>query len=144
VFTGTIAENVHLHQPEVSMTAARNALDAVGLLDDVLRLPKGLDTEIDAAGGPLVPTQLSLLMIARAIAARPRLLLIDGLLDALGDRHLLQVADFLLADVNEWTLLVATNRREVAGLFSRVLPLAGPPTAPASSGVPAHIGESLS
>ncbi|MCG8449277.1 MAG: ABC transporter ATP-binding protein/permease [Pirellulales bacterium] len=121
VFDGTIAENIHMSRPGVSMTDVRSALYAVGLLDDVLRLPDGLDTELNATGTPLVATQLHLLMLARAIAGRPRLLLIDGLLDALGDEQLNQVCEALGQGSAEWTLLVATNRHEVAKHFSRIV-----------------------
>ena len=121
VFDGTIAENIHMLRPGISMTDVRSALHTVGLLDDVLRLPDGLDTEINATGAPLVATQLQLLMLARAIAGRPRLLLIDGLLDALGDQQLGQVCKSLCQGSAEWTLLVATNRKEVAEQFSRIV-----------------------
>ena len=121
VFDGTIAENVLMSRPEVSMTDARRALQTVGLLDDVLRLPDGLDTMINGSGRPLLATQLQLLMLARAIAGRPRLLLIDGLLDSLGDEQLGRVCTMLCQDSNEWTVLAATNRSDVAEKFPRIV-----------------------
>jgi putative ABC transport system ATP-binding protein len=121
VFDGTIAENIQLARPGVRMTDVRTALYEVGLLDDVLRLPKGLDTKINATGEPLLPTQLHLLMLARAIAARPRLLLIDGILDLLGDNQLNLVCELLRHESCKWTLLVATNRGEVAEQFVRII-----------------------
>ena len=70
---------------------------------------------------PLVHTQLHLLMLARAIAGRPRLLMIDGVLDALGDAQLRHVCEMLRDDSRNWTLIVATNRADVAELFTRVV-----------------------
>lgn len=128
LFDGTIAENIQLAKPGVSMTDVRTALHTVGLLDDVLRLPDGLDTKINATGQPLQPTQLQLLMLARAIAARPRLLLIDGSLDLLADGQLIDVCDKLLESPQSWTLLVATNRRDVADQFARIVDLEQPPS----------------
>jgi len=121
VFEGTIAENIQLARTGVSMTDVRSSLYAVGLLDDVLRLPDGIDTNLNATGKPLLTTQLYLLMLARAIAAHPRLLLIDGSLDSLGDAQLNLVCDLLRADSHEWTSLIATNRGDVAEQFARFI-----------------------
>lgn len=132
VFDGSIAENVRLGRPGVSMTDVRTALHQVRLLDDVLRLSDGLDTDMNPSGTPLLPTQLHQLMLARAIAGRPRLLLIDGTLDSLGDSQLVDVCDALVEGPRRPTLLVATNRRDVADQFARNVDLrqtAGPSAA---------------
>lgn len=121
IFEGTIAENIQLGRAGISTTDIRAALYAVGLLDDVLRLPDGLDTKINPSGYPLLATQRSLLALARGIAGRPKLLLIDGTLDTLGDAHLNQVCESLRDASNDWTLLVATNRGEVAEHFDRII-----------------------
>lgn len=120
IITGTVAENIHLARPGVSMTDLREALHAVGLLDDVLRLPEGIDAKLNAIGAPLNATQRQLLMLARAVAGKPRLLLIDGVLDTLGDDQLNQVCEMLQHEERDWTLLVATNRRDIAKRFPRV------------------------
>ncbi len=83
IFQGSIDENVHLNRPHVSALDVRQALEAVGLLDEVLRHPEGLNTVLQVGGTPLSTSQCSRLMVARAIAGRPRLLLVDGTLDAL-------------------------------------------------------------
>ena len=83
IFEGSIDENVHLNRPHVSALDVRQALEAVGLLDEVLRHPEGLNTVLRVGGCPLSTSQCSRLMVARAIAGRPRLLLVDGTLDAL-------------------------------------------------------------
>ena len=134
VFDGTIAENIQLARPEVSMTDVRAALHAVGLLDDVLRLPNGIDTKLNAGGDPLLSTQLHLLMLARAIVGRPRLLLIDGVLDSLGDAQLNLVCGMLRQASREWTLLVATNRGEVAEQFARIIDAEQDPETPQAIG----------
>lgn len=121
IFEGTIIENVHLGRSGISTTDVRAALYAVGLLDDVLRLPDGLDTKLNATGSPLSITQQHLLMLARAFASRPRLLMIDGTLDVLGDAQLNRVCESLRDGTEERTLLVATNRGEVAEHYGRIV-----------------------
>lgn len=123
IFEGSIAENVHFHRPGVATGDVRSALHEVGLLDQVLRLPKGLETPINASGAPFSRTQLGQLVLARAMACKPRMLLVDGLLDAFPDGALTQAVAALTDKKHPWTLVVATGRAEVAQRVGRVLPL---------------------
>lgn len=125
VFEGTLAENVHLERPEITTTAVRDALADAGLLEDVLALPEGLETELNSTGYPLTPNQMRKLMLARGIAARPTLLLIDGLLDALPDGEAMAIVQRLVDRSRPWTLLVVTGRREVSRLLDRQIDLGG-------------------
>jgi len=114
IFHGTLEENIHLHRATVTSADVRYALEQVGLYDQVLRLPDGFDTKLDADGVPLSGTQVDLLCLARAIAGRPRLLLVDGLLDALSDEELEVVMDSLLRRDRPWSLVIATGRKSLA------------------------------
>ncbi|QDU89726.1 Alpha-hemolysin translocation ATP-binding protein HlyB [Pirellulimonas nuda] len=124
VFEGTLAENIHLGRPDVSMTDVRWALQGVRMLDTVLRLPEGLDTPLNGAGGPFIPSQLMMLMLARAVVGRPRMVLVDGALDGLGDQQLEVAIDLLTDPARGWTLLATTGRRTIAERFDRVIDLA--------------------
>jgi ABC-type bacteriocin/lantibiotic exporter with double-glycine peptidase domain len=128
VFAGTIDENVHLNRPNVQANDVRNALEAVGLLDEVLKLPEGLNTELQTDGAPLSSSQAIRLMLARAIVGQPRLLLIDGTLDELPDDLLEPVLASLTGEQASWTLLVATGRRPVVEACDRVITLGTPVT----------------
>jgi putative ABC transport system ATP-binding protein len=143
VFEGSILENVSLRRPEVTPTEVRAALEAVGLLDEILFLPQGLDTLLTGGGSPLTSGQLARLSVARAIAGNPRLLLIDGLLDGLSDEHFDVVSRAITERDRSWTLIVATGRRDVAKQFSRTLDL-GPLGSPTGAGSVAHALEATS
>jgi ABC-type transport system involved in cytochrome bd biosynthesis fused ATPase/permease subunit len=104
----------------------REALSAVGLLDEVLWLPEGLNTRLLTHGTPLSHGQALRLMIARAIVGRPRLLLIDGTLDALSDDALTLVLPHLIGERAPWTLLVATGRKPVIEACQRVVSVGAP------------------
>ncbi|MCO6458724.1 MAG: ATP-binding cassette domain-containing protein [Pirellulaceae bacterium] len=123
IFHGTINENVHLNRPNISAMDVREALDAVGLLDELLRLPGGLQSVLQTGGGPLSSSQALRLMLARAIVGRPRLLLIDGTLDALPDDMLQRLLPRLAGPATPWTLVVATGRPEVIEACQRELRL---------------------
>ncbi len=120
VFAGTVAENVHLERPDVSTNDVRNILEQVGLLDTVLQLPDGLDTHLVVGGFPLTTNQARKLMLARAIVGKPRLLLIDGLLDALPDQDVKWLSALLFDADQPWTLVMVTGRSEIIAQATRV------------------------
>jgi putative ABC transport system ATP-binding protein len=123
VFHSTVEENVHLHREGVTTTDVREVLDAIGLLEPVLRLADGCDTMLTSGGSPLSESQRRILGIARAAVGRPGLLLLDGTLDSLGEGDLNRCINFLLADDSPWTLIVATSREDIAARFSRTISL---------------------
>jgi len=123
VFQGTIDENVHLNRPQISAQDVREALAAVGLVDEILKLPDGLNTLLQTNGAPLSTTQALRLMLARAIVSRPRLLLIDGTLDPLPDEALPALLANLVGQARPWTILIATGRRVVMDRCDRVVTL---------------------
>lgn len=116
-FEGTVAENVHLGRPEISSTMVRRALEDVGLLDDILHLHDGIHSELGPHGSPLTTNQLRRLMLARAIVGQPRLLLVDGLLDALPDHVGRDLLALITRSDQPWTLLLVSGHDNLkAGL----------------------------
>ncbi|MFN7449850.1 MAG: ABC transporter ATP-binding protein, partial [Pirellula sp.] len=109
IFHGTLQENISLNRLTVSSSDVREALITAGLWDEVLTLPNGLETSLQSDGYPLEPSQMARLMIARAIVSTPRLLLIDGVLDALPGRMRNEIWDRLRDKKQPWTLIVATH-----------------------------------
>lgn len=114
IFSGSLEENVHLERPDVSTSDVRDALEQVGLIDDILRLPNGIKTHIVEHGFPLTENQTRKLMIARAIVARPRLLLIDGMIDAFPDEEAEELTQMLVDPQRLWTLIMVTGRQNLA------------------------------
>jgi ABC-type bacteriocin/lantibiotic exporter with double-glycine peptidase domain len=114
LFEGTVAENVAVGRPGVDAAQVREALAAVGLGDIVLALPAGVDTPLIPGGAPLSMSQARRLMFARALAGTPRLLVVDGALDALDDDAASELLAALAAPGAPWTLLVLTHHASVA------------------------------
>jgi len=123
IFHGTLEENVHLHRSTVTSADVRLAMDGVGLYQHVLNLPNGFDTKLDGGGSPLSGSQRDLLCLARGVASKPRLLLIDGVLDGLSDDELEQALTLLLRQDREWTVLIATGRRSIAERCDQIIEL---------------------
>jgi ABC-type bacteriocin/lantibiotic exporter with double-glycine peptidase domain len=124
LFPGTVLDNVRLGRTELSHEDITRALDRVGLLDELLSLPNGLDTELHPHGRPLSHRQACRLMIARAIADAPRLLVLDGALDQVDLRSENdRLSTVLFSPEAPWTLLCMTEREDLLARCSRVLRL---------------------
>jgi ABC-type bacteriocin/lantibiotic exporter with double-glycine peptidase domain len=133
VFEGTLAENVLLNRPQLDERDVVAALELVDLHDEIRNLPDCLHTPLCSSGAPLSQGQLARLVLARAIASRPRLLLIDGLLDGLHPETLQHVWRKLSDPPRPWTMVVVTNREEILSRSDRVVVMA-PSEEPAAAG----------
>lgn len=122
LIAGTIAENVRVGRPEIPATEVQRAIEAVGLGETVRALPEGIHTPLVTGGLPLTGRQRARLLGARALAARPRLLLLDEVLD--GHEGTLDVLARALIDAPiPWTVIVVTHDRRVAARCGRVIEL---------------------
>jgi ABC-type bacteriocin/lantibiotic exporter with double-glycine peptidase domain len=123
VFPGTVLDNVRVGLSADPLTV-RRALEQVGLIDAVAALPHGLGTRLTTGGSPLSPSQALRLMTARAMLARPRLLLLDGVLDRIEDLQIRgPLVRTLFAADAPWTLVVTTERDDIWRLCDRVFEL---------------------
>jgi putative ABC transport system ATP-binding protein len=67
--------------------------------------------------------QVDMLCLARAIAGKPRLLLVDGILDSLSDDEVDAAISSLLHADRPWTLVIGTGRQSIANRFDQVIRL---------------------
>lgn len=125
VFTGTVLENVTAGR-SISIDEVRRALVEAELLDEILALPRGLQTPLMAGGKPLTASQEARLMLARAFAGRPAVLLLDDALLRIDDADLRRrLAERLFDPDAPWTLICVTENPELLSRCDRVLALEG-------------------
>lgn len=113
IVEGTIADNVRVSRENLSLDDVRRALEQVGLMDAVLRLPDGLDTRLQPGGLPLSSSQRTRLVLARAVIGRPRLLLLDEVLDGLDLETITELQKCLFDDQSSWTLVLVTRDKDL-------------------------------
>ncbi|QAY67650.1 ABC transporter ATP-binding protein [Paenibacillus protaetiae] len=77
LFTGTIASNVSLDNPEISREQVIQALKDVGAYDMFMQLPGGIDEPVIEKGSTLSAGQRQLISFARALAYNPAILILD-------------------------------------------------------------------
>lgn len=85
VLAGSVLENIAGGVP-LTVEQAMEAARAAGLEADIAAMPMGLHTMLPEGGGTLSGGQRQRLMLARALAHRPRILLLDEATSALDNR----------------------------------------------------------
>lgn len=107
----SVLANLRLGRSDATLAELQHVLRALGLADAIAALPRGLETELLPSGRPLSRTQVRRLALARAVLARPRLLILDGALDELGlEGEALERALALVFDpARPWTLVLTSS-----------------------------------
>jgi ABC-type bacteriocin/lantibiotic exporter with double-glycine peptidase domain len=118
---GSIFENIAIAAPRLTMEEAWEAAEAAGLAEDIRKLPMGMFTMLSEGGGGISGGQKQRLLIARAVASKPRILFLDEATSALDNITQKHVSDALAA--LKCTRLVIAHRLSTIRQCNRIIVL---------------------
>ena len=119
LFSDSVRNNVLLGRPESTDVDLKQALE-IAQAQFVYDLPDGLDTKIGEEGLSLSGGQRQRLALARAVAAKPAVLVLDDPLSALDVDTEAMVEDALRTVLKATTALIVAHRPSTVQLADRV------------------------
>ena len=121
LFTGDIYSNIVISAPYLSLDDAWDAAGKAGLKEDIERMPMGMFTFVSEGQGGISGGQKQRLMIARAIAPKPRILMFDEATSALDNVTQKKVSQSL--DALKCTRVVIAHRLSTIRQCDRIVVL---------------------
>jgi len=109
LFEGTIEDNIVLGRSYIPYSDVRWALRFTELEEDVDALPQGLKTHIRAPGKILAPTHIIRILLARAILARPQILIFDGIIHNMQPTMRETVLRRICSKDEPWSVIFVSN-----------------------------------
>jgi ATP-binding cassette subfamily C protein len=106
----SIRENITLGDPEISDEAIWAALDQVNARSFVEDHPDGLDSIVGETGGKLSGGQRQRISIARALATKPEVLVLDEVTSALDPETEATIVKNIQALRGKYTIIAITHR----------------------------------
>ena len=123
LFSGDIYSNIVVAAPWLTMQEAWEAAEIAGIADDIRRMPMRMHTVISGGQGGISGGQRQRLMIARAIAPKPKILFFDEATSALDNVTQKKISEAL--DSMKCTRIVIAHRLSTIRECDRILVLDG-------------------
>ena len=121
LFSGDIYSNITITAPWLGMDAAWEAAEKAGIAEDIRKMPLGMHTYLGEGGDGISGGQKQRLMIARAIAPKPGVLILDEATSALDNVTQKIVTDSM--DAMKCTRIVIAHRLSTIKACDRILAL---------------------
>lgn len=119
LFQGDIFSNIVIAAPNLTLKDAWEAAEIAGIADDIRQMPMGMNTLISEGSGGISGGQKQRLMIARAVAPKPRLLILDEATSALDNITQRKVSEAL--DRMRCTRIVIAHRLSTIKQCDRIV-----------------------
>ncbi|OYT71609.1 MAG: ABC transporter [Chloracidobacterium sp. CP2_5A] len=113
IFEGSIEDNIRVGADWLTHEDIRWAIDLVQLTDEIAALPQGLQTPLVSGGYNLSCGQVQRLLLARTIARRPKLLILDEAFRGIDERSKVKILDAIYDRAHRWTIIDISHDSEV-------------------------------
>ena len=113
IFGGTLMENISLGRTGLDEAYVARLVQEVGLLSFVTTLPYGYDTELEPAGMRLPRNVVQKILLVRALAHKPKLLVMEEPWQNIEEPYVTQIQQLLLG-LSDATVIVATRNKVFA------------------------------
>lgn len=123
LFQGDIYSNIVITAPDLTLDDAWEAAEKAGIAEDIKAMPMGMHTLVTEGQGGISGGQRQRLMIARAIAPKPKLLIFDEATSALDNKTQKQVSEAL--DGMGCTRIIIAHRLSTIQHADRIIVLDG-------------------
>ena len=110
LFSGTIEENIRLGTPTVTANDVERAAEEVNVADFIRTLPNGFQEPVHERGSTLSTGQKQLISFARALAHKPRILILDEATSSVDTETELRVREALGRMVEGRTSVIIAHR----------------------------------
>ena len=121
LFQGDIYSNIIISAPYLSIDDAWEAAELAGIAEDIRRMPMGMHTILSEGSGGVSGGQRQRLLIARAIASKPQILMFDEATSALDNLTQKKVSDSLAS--LKCTRIVIAHRLSTIKQCDRIIVL---------------------
>lgn len=108
IFHGSILENISMNRENATPENINNAIRITGLSTYISKIPMGLNSMIDPDGNRVPRNIQNRILLARAIATNPKLLILEDPLDHVEAIEKKEIITELLASTNKWKVIVST------------------------------------
>ncbi|MCH7482993.1 MAG: ABC transporter ATP-binding protein [Chloroflexi bacterium] len=109
-FSGTIRENIAYNHTEATDEDVERAASAVGIHDHIMSLPDGYATVMEERGANMSAGQRQLISFARALAADPRIIILDEATASVDTRTERMIQDAIGKLLHGRTAIVIAHR----------------------------------
>ena len=123
LFSDTVENNIRFGRDDVDGDTIDWAVDVSQLRDEVEAFPEGLETEIGVRGMSISGGQKQRLALARALAGRPKILILDDCTSALDARTEAALWDRLHEVMPDLTCFIITHRPATLELVDDIIVL---------------------
>ena len=123
VFSGTIRDNIIYNHSDISEDDLISAAKMAAAHDSIMQLPNQYDTHLEQGGWNVSSGLVQRIAIARALALKPKILILDDALSAIDSEYALVIQNTLQECKKDMTVIMITNQLSNVRCFDEIVVL---------------------